>query len=887
VTLESGTRLGPYEIVAPIGAGGMGEVYRARDTRLDRSVAIKIVPDQSLKQRFDREAKIISSLNHPNICALYDVGDSYIVMEYVEGESLADRLSKGPLPIDQVLRLGAEIASALDRAHQQGVIHRDIKPGNIMLTKSGAKLLDFGLARGPVIPSREANVIPSREDGEGSPAQERKGSLASLGMTEQKPLTEEGTILGTFQYMAPEQLEGQPADARTDIFALGAVLYEATTGKRAFEGKSRASLIASILDHEPAPISVVRPMSPPSLDRVVRACLRKDPAERIQTAHDLMLDLNWIRESSSAGEGFAVSAPRRRRQWLMLAPIVLLAATTILFAALYLRARRARPEPATFSLLSAPGVVYGTGVATAPDGRSVAYGGAFAGAEPLLWIHHFADAAPHSIAGTEGADRPFWSPDSQWVAFFANGKLKKANVATGSVKEIGDADYGVGGAWNRDGTILFAKRFNDGLYRVPASGGEPVRVTTLDSSRHESAHAWPQFLSDGKHFVYLNHTTGDERNQIHVRSLDGGVPKSLVSADSLVGFDPPYLLYVKESVLYAQRLDEGKLALQGDPIEVAGNLAYSENLASAGASVSPAGVIAYFPVYLPKVEVRLYDRSGVVVKTLLSDVGVLEPQLSPDGRRLLMEKSDPKKGAADIWIVDLDRGVQTRITGGLSNHGTPSWSPDGKRVVFVSDRSGMYDLYAQSVDEAADPTVVWKSERDKGQPSWSPDGRSIVVTMDEPKTHEDLWSVPIDGGKPRPILIGPARERAPVVSPDGQWIAFESDRSGIYEIYIRRLSGGRVVQGSTKGGIQPQWSHDGKELFYLGPERMLMSVPIRRSADSIEPGVPRPLFTLPRASGGPRSFTVTPDGHFVIPATIQGDVNPDHVNVLLGWRGRG
>jgi eukaryotic-like serine/threonine-protein kinase len=408
-------------------------------------------------------------------------------------------------------------------------------------------------------------------------------------------------------------------------------------------------------------------------------------------------------------------------------------------------------------------------------------------------------------------------------------------------------------------------------------------VTTLDSSRHESAHAWPQFLSDGKHFVYLNHTTGDERNQIHVRSLDGGVPKSLVSADSLVGFDAPYLLYVKENTLYAQRLDEGKLALQGDPVEVAGNVAYSESWATAGASASSTGVIAYFPVYQPKVEVRLYDRSGVVVKTLLSDAGVQEPQLSPDGRRLLMAKSDPKKGAADVWIADLDRGVQTRITGGLSNHDTPSWSPDGKRVVFLSDRGGMYDLYAQAVDEGADPTVLWKSERDKGVPSWSPDGRSILVTMDEPKTLEDLWSVPIDGGQPRPILVTPARERAPVVSPDGQWIAFDSDRSGIYEIDIRRLSGGRVVQVSTKGGEQAQWSHDGKELFYVGAERMLMSVPIVHG----EPGVPHPLFTLPRASAAPRPFTVTPDGHFVIPATIQGDVNPDHVNVLLGWRGRG
>ena len=424
MTLTPGSRLGPYEIVAPLGAGGMGEVWRARDTRLERSVAIKILPDgfasnPSLKLRFEREAKTISSLSHPNICGLYDVGENYLVMELLEGESLADRLFKGPLPIDQVLRMGIEMASALDRAHQQGVIHRDIKPGNIMLTRSGAKLLDFGLAK----PDAGLNI--------GNPHS----------ATEHKPLTEEGTLLGTFQYMAPEQLEGQPADARTDIFALGAVLYEATTGKRAFEGKSRASLIASILDHEPAPISAIRPMSPPSLDRVVHACLRKDPADRIQTAHDLMLDLGWIRDSSSAGEGLAVSTPRRRRQWLTLVPILLLAASTLIFAALYLRARRTRGEPATFSLLSAPGTANDISVAIAPDGRSVAYisgppgsalgEGLFNPGGVLLWIRRFADPEPRSIAGTEGASKPFWSPDSQWVAFFTLRKLKKANVITG------------------------------------------------------------------------------------------------------------------------------------------------------------------------------------------------------------------------------------------------------------------------------------------------------------------------------------------------------------------------------------------------------------------------------------------------------------------------
>ncbi|MDQ6802719.1 MAG: protein kinase [Acidobacteriota bacterium] len=869
MTLVPGTSLGPYEIVAAVGAGGMGEVYRARDTRLDRTVAIKILPREfaanpASRLRFEREAKVISSLNHPHICALYDVGSydssQYLVMEFIDGESLADRLTKGSLPIDQALRIGIDIASALDRAHRQGIVHRDLKPGNIMLTRSGAKLLDFGLAH---------TETPGSADGS----------------TVARPLTDQGAILGTFQYMAPEQVEGLPADARTDIFALGAVLYEAATGARAFEGKSKASLIASILDHEPAPISVVRPLAPPSLDRVVRACLRKDPAERIQTAHDLMLDLTWLRESASSGEGIAGTIPRRRGRWLAAIPIALLAATSILFATLYLRSRTRPRDAATFSLLPPAGATTGDSVAISPDGKSVAYVAALPGAEAVLWLRKLSDPVPHAIAGTEDTKWPTWSPDSEWIAFFSRGKLKKLNVATGSIKEICDAGYGIGAAWSTDGTILFTRYFTDSLFRVPAAGGEPVRVTTLNATRHETAHAWPHFLSDGRHFVHVVHTTAEQRNEIHAASLDGGPSKLVMQADSLVGFSAPYLLFVKESTLYAQRFDERSLVLRGEPVEVASNVNFAEEWGSAGASVS-IGAIAYYPVFLPRVDMRVYDRSGTVVQTLLSDFGLRDPELSPDGHRLLMMKKDPKKGAYDLWIVDFARGLRTRITSGLSNHQDATWSPDGNQVLFSSDRGGMYDVYTVSPDEKTAVTPLWKSNRDKTRGRWSPGGDCIITAVGDPQTLGDLWMLPLRGGAARQIFSTEGDEDFPAISPDGQWLTFQStDLSAAREIYVRRLAGGRVVQVSTKGGVFPAWSHDGSELFYMAPDRTLMSVQLRRTATALDPAVPKPLFAIPPTPYG-RTFSVTRDGRFLVPAKNASDTYPDHVNVLIGWRSK-
>ena len=862
MTLKSGGRLGAYEIVAPIGAGGMGEVYRARDTRLDRSVAIKVLPAEfaqnaALKLRFDREAKTISSLSHPHICALYDVGENYLVMELLEGESLADRLAKGPMPIDQVLKLGIEIAGALDAAHRQGIVHRDLKPGNIMLTRSGAKLLDFGLARVEVDETK------------------------AVGTTMQKPLTDAGTVLGTFQYMAPEQLEGQQADARTDIFALGAVLYEAATGQRAFSGKSRASLIAAILDHEPPPIAMVRPLAPPSLDRVIRACLRKDPAERIQTAHDLMLDLTWIRDSSSSAESLAVNAPRKRRPWLLYATIALLAIATVVLGTIVVRSRTVRPERTIYSILSPPNASNGASVAISPDGKAIAYWGNAGGSPQLLWIRRIGESEPHPIAGTEGASWPFWSPDSQSVAFFgASLKLSKVNVATGSVQPISDSDYGVGGAWAPDGTIIIAKRFQDGLYRVDSKTGDGRPLTKLNRARGESIHAWPLFLSDGRHFAFVSRTTASERNQIMVSSLDGGQSKLLVKADSLAGFDAPWLLFVRDGSLFAQKLDERALELRGDPIEIVSNVNYSESWGTAGVSVSRTGVIAYYPVYVPRTSIRLFDRKGNVVQTLLTDNGLYDPQLSPDAKRLVVCKKDPKKGATDVVMIDLARGVRSALTTGLGNNQSPAWSPDGSRLAWSSDANGMYDIYAKTVDDPSPAVTVWKSDVDKIRLSWI--GNAAIVTQcDMPGTHNDLYIVPIDGGKPRALTSDRNDDVGPAASPDGRWVAFTSRRD-TQEVFVAATDGTRLVQVSTNGGDFAMWSPDGSEVFYVAPDRRLMAVRIHATGHAITPDAPQPLFTLPQTAG--RGIAVTKQGTFILPVIDVNDIVPDHIDVITNWR---
>src|ERR1700680_4271998 len=570
MALAPGTRLGPYEIAAPLGAGGMGEVYRARDTRLERTVAIKILSshlsdDATLRQRFEREAKAISSLNHPHICVLHDVGHQgdtdFLVMEYLEGETLAARLEKGPLPLDQVLRYAIEIADALDRAHRQGVVHRDLKPGNIMLTKSGAKLLDFGLAKA---------TVPLAE-----------GATLAAAATRTTPVTQQGTIVGTFQYMSPEQVEGNQLDGRSDIFSFGAVLYEMLTGKRAFEGKSQLGVASAILEKEPPPLSSVMPMTPPALDRVVRTCLAKNPDERFQSAHDLKLQLEWIREAGSQAGVPALTQTRRSGRptiatlLLSVGFVLLLAA----FAALYFFHRV--PSQADLMRLTIAGpdkTLMGYSLAISPDGKSVVFEASSEGKDSL-WIRPLDSLKAHALNGTEEGTLPFWSPDSRAIGFFAEGKLKKIEVSSGAVQVLCSAADARGGTWNPGGTILFSPDSVSPLFQVSADGGSATQVTKNDSSLGEISHRWPVFLPDSRHFLFFTRTTGKESEPVYVGSLDGPERKRLLESSSGVAYAPPgYLLFVRGRTLFAQPFDAGKMQLAGDPMPLAAGVELCGNI---------------------------------------------------------------------------------------------------------------------------------------------------------------------------------------------------------------------------------------------------------------------------------------------------------------------
>src|SRR5262245_51665427 len=650
--LSVGSRLGPYEILSPIGAGGMGEVYKARDTRLERTVAVKVLPAQlsvssDARQRFEREAKTISQLSHPHICALYDVGregeTEYLVMELLEGETLTERLAKGALPLDPTLRFGQEIADALDKAHRQGIVHRDLKPGNVMLTKSGVKLLDFGLAKAM------------------SPASQSPTALTSLptAMNEGN-LTKEGTILGTFQYMAPEQLEGREADARSDLFALGATLYEMATGKKAFTGKTQASLIGSILRDEPPSVSSIAPMTPPAFDRVVKTCLAKDPDERWQTAHDVRLQLQWIAEGGSqAGLPAPLAELRRSRERLAWAANIVTAALAIAATWLFLQSRRepARivqssilpPDKTEFNFLSGS-------MALSPDGRLIAF---IAG--NLLWVRPLDGLSARPLAGTEGPTYPFWSPDSRSLGFFAGGKLRKIDVSGGPPETICDAPAARGGTWGRDGTIVFAPSTRYPLHRVAASGGAVVPITKLDPSKGEISHRWPTFLPDGRHFLYVSfHAIGGSEqanNSIFVGSLDSQRTEMLVRTNSNAIYSPPgYLLYWRENVLLAQPFSAKSLRLTAEPFPVAEPVQYAQGFGNAIFSVSQNGLLAYQRGRgsVPS-QLTWFDRAGRQLEAAAPPGDYRNPAISHDGQKVLVDVPATQTLGDDVWVSDLVR----------------------------------------------------------------------------------------------------------------------------------------------------------------------------------------------------------------------------------------
>ncbi len=877
--LQPGTKLGAYEIVAPLGAGGMGEVYRAHDTRLGRDVAIKVLPEHlsanpEVRARFEREARTISSLNHPNICTLFDVGregeTDYLVMELVDGETLAQRLARGALPVADVLRLGAQIADALDRAHRAGVIHRDLKPGNVMLTKSGAKLMDFGLAR-----ATDA-AGPTSASGATMAALSRAGTMAS-------PLTAEGSLVGTFQYMAPEQLEGREADARSDQWALGCVLYEMASGARAYEGATQASLISAIMRDTPRPLAELLPMSPPALDRLVNALLAKEPDDRIQTAHDVKLQLDWIAEGGSrAGVPAPVAARRKGRERLAWGVAATGALASVALGIALVRGSHGPAEAIWLQIALPPTVASIGSPRVSPDGRYVAFDAFDSTGTSMIWVRPLGSLDAQPIPSSEGLPaRPFWSPDSRFLAFMAGGKLKKVAVTGGPAQTICDAPTGYDGAWSTKGLIAFDGGGSDPIRQVAASGGVASTLVPADSA----SLGWPEFLPDGTHMLYLRlRPNGD--NEIWVADTRSGKRHQVGIGGSRLQYSPDgYLVYVKDRTLVARPFDARSLRLTGEPVPVVEGVGSGGN-GLAHFSVSRTGVLAYSAAgSTGGSRLQWMDRTGRALSQVGPTADINNISLAPDGRRVAARLLDPQTSNRDIWILDADRGTNTRFTFEPSAENTPLWSPDGSRIAFSSTRgSGISRLYErQSNGGGALESLLVTPGGDRFLASWSRDGRYLAYEEQDPATNLDIWALPTFGDrKPIPFLHTPAIEGQGRFAPDARWLAYTSDESGRFEVYVQEFPGpGGKWQISTRGGFQPTWRSDGRELYYISTDGRLMSVSIG-TVPGFTAGVPVPLFnTHISLSGADSQYAPSADGQRFLLITQDAEVTP--LTVVLNW----
>jgi serine/threonine protein kinase/Tol biopolymer transport system component len=886
--LSAGARLGPYEIVAPIGAGGMGEVYRARDTRLDRIVAVKVLPaelatDPHFRERFEREARLISSLSHPHVCPLFDVGQEngveFLVMEYLDGETLAGRLEKGPVPLDLSLRIAIETAAALDAAHRMGVVHRDLKPGNVMLTKSGAKLLDFGLAKSDASRGVRMSGI--------SAATFTPTALPTTPPA--RTITAQGTILGTFQYMAPEQLEGHDADGRTDIFAFGALLYEMVTGRRAFEGKSHVSLLAAIVDHDPPPISSVAPVSPPLLDHLVKICLAKNPDKRWQTMADVLIQLKLIAESGGELGSPAAAAKSRRRlrmAWSAAAALAVLCVASVAVTVVMISSGSSQERPKINFEIPTPSAPSPLHLALSPTGTHVV---SVVNSDKgvMLWIRALEHLDGHAVRGTESQAAggfPFWSPDGRFIAFFADGKLKKVDLQGAPPQTLCDAANGRGGTWNRDGVIVFAPAATGPLFRVPATGGIASPVTELDKSRQEIAHRHPYFLPDGRHFIYVAVSVKAEQSGIVIASLDSKDRKFLVSTEVKAVFAPPdRLLYMRDGTLMAHRLDPGRLELGGDPYPIAEEVGTNSANSAAGFAVSDNGTLVYRTGGTSINYLKWYDRTGRESAAVEAPGPYRNAVLSPDLQHIAMGKRE--SGVSDLWILDLARGTSTRFTVDPGDEDFSVWSPDGSRVVFSSNRAGSsYDLYLKNSSGVTQEELLLKSDPAKSATDWSADGRFLLYTATDPQMGNDIWVLPMTGErKPETVVRTQFNEGQARFAPDGRWIAYFSNESGRPEIYLQGFpKAASRTQISTSGGNRPHWRRDGKELFFTSLAAEMMAVDIGVADDgSLKAGLPHRLFAV-NALG---NWSVTPDGQrFLINTAGQqasGAVTP--VTVVVNW----
>ncbi len=857
MSLEAGARLGPYAIASRLGAGGMGEVYLANDTRLDRAVAIKILPaefaaDAQFRLRFEREARTISQLNHPHICLLFDVGHDaghdYLVMELVEGETLADRVAKGPMPADEILKYGIQIAEALDAAHRQGVVHRDLKPGNIMLTKSGVKLLDFGLAK-----SAFTAVAPT---------------AGTAFATAAKPLTQEGTIVGTFQYMAPEQLEGAEADPRTDIFAFGAVLYEMATGHRAFEGKTRTSLIAAIVSSQPTPISKLEPLTPPALEHVIERCLEKEPDARWQTARDIAEELKWISaKGSQIGVAAPVAARRRSRERLSWAlyPVIAFLGAAATWGWITLRTPPQRVIEATILPPGKAQFAFDSGgpPALSPDGSRLVLVAQLDNVRQL-WVRPLNGGTAQPLTGTEGGSFPFWSPDSRMIGFFADGKLKKIDVSGGPAQTLCDAPAGRGGSWSRDGVIVFAPGISGPLFSVPDAGGVATQVTQVDTAHGEGDHRLPFFLADGRRFLYLVEGSGhgETGGAIYAGSLDGKLKKKIVVAVSNMAVTPAgHLVYWRDRILVTQKFNERSLALGPDVVPIAQDVMHSLKN-DAAFSLSSAGDLVYETGAATTLsQLAWFDAGGKQLETVGKLLDASAPAVSHDGRRVAVSVTDPQKNHSDVWIDDLTRTTATRLTFGEKDEFIPRWSPDDTRVAYADDRKSPGDIYVKRASGTGDDELVYATSTFKGPNDWSPDGKTLLFQELASKTGWDLWTYSFSDHKAQVFLRTPFNEVLAQFSPDGRWVSYQSNESGKIQVYVVPFTGSAGKwQISTEGGQWARWSRDGKQIFYLTLDYKLVAVDVSARGDEFVAGIPRILFQANPRRTPAWQFDVSPDG---------------------------
>ncbi len=908
MSLSPGVKLGPYEITGALGAGGMGEVYRARDTRLDRDVAIKVLPEQMARDaervaRFQREAKVLAALNHPNIAAIYgfetesraadfsprgrELVDNptdqvaprglkpaaplhFLVLEFVDGQTLAERLDAGPVPIDEALDVARQIAEALEAAHEQGIVHRDLKPSNVKISPEGkVKVLDFGLAKA-------LGSDPSHTDTANSP-------------TLTADFTRKGVVLGTAAYMSPEQARGKPIDKRTDIWSFGVVLYECLSGQSPFEGETSTDLIAKILEREPD-WNALPSHTPVTVQLVLRRCLVKDRNRRLRDIGDARIEIEEAIRSPESDLGQLGRTPARRRAtgWAVL-PWAVVAALAVLAVAGFWPSKAPRiARPMHLALPLSPEdtlpTVSDSVFALSPDGDTLVYVASRGGASQLF-LHPMSERKSTPLRGTEAAQHPFFSPDGQWVAFFAGNKLKKISVNGGPPETLCNTRSDRGGSWAPDHTIIFAPTEESGLYRVSVAGGEPEVLTTVDAKTHERSHRWPEVLPGGNAVLFTveddTDVTFDEADIVAVR-LDTGSRKTLVRGGSYARYVPTgHLVYVKDGTLFAAPFDAGRLELTGPVVPV---IEAVQTQFSGGAqfSFSQTGHLIYLsPIREQESTVVWIDRLGAAAPLIGRPQPFVAPRLSPDGRRLALGAE------GDIWIYEIDRDVLTRLTfDGLSV--VPVWSPDGRRIVYGSNAGGLTNgnLFVRDADGSSNAVRLTESDLGQGATCWSSDGKTLVYEQRDPETGTDIWLFDLqDGVGPRAFLQTPFEEGHARLSPDDRWLAYASNESGRGEVYVRPLSGAGREQVSTEGGIHPAWSRDGRELFYRSDGRMMV-VEVT-TAPAIRFSKPQRLFVMDSTAVSPydvADYDVSADGkRFVALRTEPRDPLEFQPRVVLNW----